>query len=371
MAGTDWHVDMERKKAQLAFLLSLGLCANLLELFIPAVPFLPWLKPGLANAFTLAAIYLTGPASGILLALLRSLISAIFTGVPVTSLLIGGIGGLLSATGMGLLVRLSRSRPFFSPIGISVAGALLHTSAQLIVVYFLFIKSAYLFWQLPVMGPFAAATGVLTGWLAVKTIRFLESRTATLSPRPLPLDETRTRPPFLKGFLLLLLSILLLAADGLRFQLFSALILISVLSLSGRRNCRPSLFLRFIPLAAVTLLLNAFTEPGHYLSLFPWVTWEGLEKGTMLTLRLLNLIALSLSLLRREELLIWLAFCGKRWAVLSEACDVGQRAIRVLPETVAVLVRFAKGSADKKGFGKFRYFKMNIEKMMGEILEKS
>lgn len=356
-----------RQGAALAFLTAIGVCANILELFFPAPPLLPWLKPGLANAFTMAAIALYGPVAGLSVALLRTLIAAFLSGLPVTSLLIGGASGIISSLVMGIAwVATGRGR-FLSLYGMGMVGAFTHTLVQLGIVYLLFVRNAWIFWQIPAMGPASILTGLLTGAIAVLTVRFITRADFIPKPAPEPLPARPARPALVRLTALVLASLLIFRLSGLVAQ---ALVLFMVaLPIWGRRNPGP-LLLRFLPLLLLTLILNAFTEPGHYFQGIPFVTREGIEKGLFLNLRLANLIGLSLILVSKDDLSALFSVLMRFHPAFAAFGELGIRSLGGIPAAAGV---FGKVYASGKGLGpvkRWRHLTGSLPGAMREVLER-
>lgn len=364
-----WRDDSRQNEALMAFLLTLGVCANLLEFLLPAPPFLPWLKPGFANAFTMAAIVFGGPVAGVQLALLRSLIAAAMSGLPLTSLCLSGAGGLVSAAVMGSLWQALGKRGWLSLLGLGMAGAFTHTLTQLGVIYLLFVKNGYVFWQLPVLGPMAVVTGSLTGLLAHATVRFIRTHENALnneSPPIIPAGHAGRSLAKL-GFLFLL-SIAIFLIHGLVWQAVMAPLLLVLLGTRRRRMV--AVLLRFLPLLLLTFLINAFTEPGRLVPLFPWVTFDGLEKGAFLLLRLVNLIALSLNLFQLDDLTALLGFAEKRFPASGPWARVAIRGIAGIPATTTAFHDALKDAPE--GLGKrvrhvWTVFPGTLEKLLKTI----
>ena len=147
--------------SRLGILLSLCLVLGFVEGMLPDI-FVPGVKLGLSNVVILLAIYAYGWKEGLLLGVLKALLISFFTG---TFLSMGGwmsiSGTLLSVILMILLHTLFKR---FSPIAVSLLGALGHFLGQL------FIASIYLgspIWGYAPLGMvLALLTGVLTGILA-------------------------------------------------------------------------------------------------------------------------------------------------------------------------------------------------------------
>ena len=152
--------------ARLGVMLSLALILGFIESMLPDI-FLPGVKLGLSNVAILIVIYVYGAKEGLLLAVLKALLVSFFSG---TFMSMGGFmsitGSLLSAIFMILLHIVAKG---FSPIAVSLIGALAHILGQLLIGY------AYLGGAVWVYAPLslvlAGATGVLTGILACVLLR--------------------------------------------------------------------------------------------------------------------------------------------------------------------------------------------------------
>ncbi len=147
-----------------ALLAGFGVVMFLFESLLPHP--LPWAKPGLANIATLLALYWLGAASAWAVTLLRILLGSFFLG----SFLNPGFwlslaGGVASVAVMTLLKKFGEKQ--FSVIGISLAGALAHVLAQIIVAGFLIVRRWEIVYLLPVMLWPALFAGVVVGLAAL------------------------------------------------------------------------------------------------------------------------------------------------------------------------------------------------------------
>ncbi len=98
------YADQDHRHTTLlkACLLLLSVSLAALELFIPRVPLLPWLKPGLANIVAVAWVVLYGPRDALLYVLIRSWLIGFYFGFSLISLLLGTAGGMCAVLGMSL-----------------------------------------------------------------------------------------------------------------------------------------------------------------------------------------------------------------------------------------------------------------------------
>jgi len=120
---------------------------------------IPWLRLGLANIITLIALCLYGIRVAMIVTLIRVTLSSLFTGTflgPGFMLSLGG--GVTSTLAMGYVLHLVPR--LFSPVGLSVIGALFHNMAQLLLAYVIIIQR----WgALVLISPFVILLGVVTG----------------------------------------------------------------------------------------------------------------------------------------------------------------------------------------------------------------
>ncbi len=136
-----------------ALLGALALGVHAAEAQIPLL--FPGVKPGFANAVSLAALVLLGWKSALGITLLRICISFLLGGNIFAFAC--SLGGGLSSLGiMAFLYR--RLHHLLSLPGISVVGALTHNLAQIAVVAFL-MRTSRIFLYLPVL----FFTGILSG----------------------------------------------------------------------------------------------------------------------------------------------------------------------------------------------------------------
>jgi len=152
----------------MGLLIAAGLLLFLFESLIPRP--LPWFKPGLANLLTLLALYRFDSRSAMIVTLGRILLAALILGTlfsPIFWLSISaGCGAALS---MSLLYRAGKR--LFSPIGISLAGAVVHNVTQLLMAWLLIVKDAHIILLLPLLLLPALLTGPLVGLVAVLILR--------------------------------------------------------------------------------------------------------------------------------------------------------------------------------------------------------
>lgn len=155
-------------------LLAVGL--NGLELLVPRIPLFPWFKPGFANIITIIWIIRYGTVDAILYTILRSWISGFYFGFSLITLTLSVSGGIVATAGVGVLWTLLGKRRILGSVGLAIAGAIMHNSAQLLVVYLLFMRNDSVFYQVPLMMIASIVFGGLTGFMVPYVKGVLDSR---------------------------------------------------------------------------------------------------------------------------------------------------------------------------------------------------
>lgn len=143
-----------------ALLAGFGLVMFLFEAILPRP--LPWAKPGLANIATLLALYLLGAASAWAVTLLRVLLGSLLLGAFMNpGFWLSLAGGVAAVAVMTVLQRYGAKQ--FSVIGVSLAGALAHVLAQILVAGLFFVGRWEIVYLLPAMLWPALFAGMVVG----------------------------------------------------------------------------------------------------------------------------------------------------------------------------------------------------------------
>ena len=154
-----------RKLTTLGLCVALALILSYVESLLPPLMAVPGVKVGLPNIVILYLLYRYGWKEAGAVSLIRLLLSAaLFTGF--VAFFYGLAGAVLSLAGSALLKRSDR----FSPLGVSVAGGVLHNLGQ-IALAALILESGYIFAYLPVLLLSGTLAGALVGLLAGILIR--------------------------------------------------------------------------------------------------------------------------------------------------------------------------------------------------------
>ena len=161
-----------KKQVFLGFLVSLALVLYLVEAMLPNPFPLPGAKLGLANLVTLLTLMLFGLKEGLFVALLRVLLGTILSGTFTGPVFIISLSAaLVSTLSMSLFLGW---KDIFSPISVSIIGAISHNLTQLLVVSFL-IGTFNIYFYLPVLLIIAIPVGTSTGYIASLVKRYLDN----------------------------------------------------------------------------------------------------------------------------------------------------------------------------------------------------
>jgi len=318
--GIHGHPDIVR----VALLVAAAAVLQVAESFIPYP--VPGVRIGLANVVTLVALVRLGRGEAIRISFLRTVIGSVFMGTFLSpTFLLSLSGALASALAMAGLHFLGEKTPArFSLLGISLAGAVTHMLAQVLVAYFLLIRAAAIVTLMPWLALAAVATGLLTGVVALQAARKLraeETEFTAKTPRrearagvgpvgdPLPAAVGTDRPAvsvlsrapaWLKVSVTLLLAVALVA--GQHRVVFAAVALFLALSAALARVsfARLGRDLRRVGLLAALAFVVPALATGYGRVLFALgplrVTGDGLAAGGFFAARVL-LLSLATTIL--------------------------------------------------------------------------
>ncbi len=144
----------------IAMLLSMAIVVSVLESFIPM--FIPGFKLGLANVITLIMLYEFRSSEAFLVQILRIVIVGLLRGTFLSPIFIMSIsGGLLSFLFMWIFTKFK----LFTPIGVSVLGAVTHSLGQIAAAIFIIGTDAIMYY-FPFIGLLSLGSGILSGIIA-------------------------------------------------------------------------------------------------------------------------------------------------------------------------------------------------------------
>lgn len=144
---------------------SLAIVFGYIEHLIP-MPFgIYGIKLGIANLVVITMLYTLGASSAFTINMLRIILCSMLFG-SFTSFWYSLVGGLLSFAVMLILKRTNK----FSPMGVSICGAVTHNIGQIIVAVILLDEFKIAFY-LPVLLITGAITGAIIGLIAIPIIK--------------------------------------------------------------------------------------------------------------------------------------------------------------------------------------------------------
>ena len=144
----------------IAMLLAMAIVVSVLESFIPM--FIPGFKLGLANVVILIMLYEFKSYEAFSVQILRIIIVGLLRGTFLSPIFIMSLsGGLLSFFFMWLFTRVR----LFSPIGVSVLGAVTHSLGQMVAAIFIIGTNAIIYY-FPFIGLLSLTSGILSGVIA-------------------------------------------------------------------------------------------------------------------------------------------------------------------------------------------------------------
>ena len=154
--------------AKTGLLLSLSLVLSFVESCIPAFVAVPGIKAGLANIVVVFALYRINFKTAFTISVFRVLIAAVVFG-SVISLAYSLSGAVVSLCIMALLKKTS----FFSVVGVSVAGGVMHNVAQ-IATACIILGTDKILYYIPFLLIGGTVAGILIGTAGAVVIKRVE-----------------------------------------------------------------------------------------------------------------------------------------------------------------------------------------------------
>jgi heptaprenyl diphosphate synthase len=164
-------VEKNHRIATLAVFIAMAVVVHWFEGVLPRPA--PFIRLGFANIFTLCAIYLFGGAWGLVVVAGRVFIGSLIAGGLFTPTFVLSLGGGISAA----LVMWWLPKSMFSPIGVSVGGAVTHIAAQIFLAAFFIVQHASLLSLMPILLLISIATGILNGYATELILAVFKNRT--------------------------------------------------------------------------------------------------------------------------------------------------------------------------------------------------
>ena len=278
-------------------LLLFAIALNTIELFIPRIPFFPWLKPGLANIITIVWIIRYSFIDSLLFITLRVWILSFYFGFSFITFTLGYSGAICACCAMTICWNIFGKKKILGTIGIAIIGAAFHNAGQLLAVYFLMAKNTHLFYQTPLMLFASVLFGGIVGFLVPVLINIITEISYKKYDYKIKIPESNTIiiPHIFISILLLFLCISLIFISNTSFLFITAVSItlyvqylvkgsISTLLLPLRR-----FWLMFI---FIGILHSFFTYGIRVYPFFP-VTYEGIHKTLILWIKVWTWIQTS------------------------------------------------------------------------------
>lgn len=161
------HIGSTARLTLMAVLVSAAAVLQLIESPLPR--FLPWLKPGIANALTLYALVRLSTTAGLTVAVLRTAVASLFLGNFLSPVHLISFAGATSAA--LVMAALRRLIPGAGLGVISVAGALANNSAQLGVVQIMFAGNLSFWFHIALMIWIAVPSGLIVAKVTHELLR--------------------------------------------------------------------------------------------------------------------------------------------------------------------------------------------------------
>ncbi|MDD4802000.1 MAG: Gx transporter family protein [Syntrophomonas sp.] len=165
-------MSKNRRYAIIIILVTNAILISLLESIIPVLIPVPGVKLGLASIITLIGLVFLPLTDVLWIVIIRCIVVALLTrGVMMLAFSISG--GILSALIMFIIYQ--QLSQYFSLKGISIVGALVHNTTQIIVASLLLGQLVVLYY-LPILIVSAVITGYITGGISEIAIGELKGK---------------------------------------------------------------------------------------------------------------------------------------------------------------------------------------------------
>lgn len=151
-----------RRQVFLALFVAIAVTMHALETLLPTP--VPWLRLGLANIMTLAALYLYDGRAAWTVCLARVGLGALLLGRLFSPGFWLALSGTILATTIMLVANRIAGRKL-SPVGISALGAAGHALGQVLTARLLIIQHPAIWQVFPLFLCFTVFAGILTGWI--------------------------------------------------------------------------------------------------------------------------------------------------------------------------------------------------------------
>lgn len=156
-----------RKSVMLAFLVAVGILAQLLESFVPIAWIVPGYKIGLANIVSLFALYMLDAKSMIIVSLLRIFLASLLQGTLFSVSFWLSLSGMILAS---IAMLIGKKVNIFSIYGVSILGAAFHNVGQVIAITFIY-QQYFMQLFLPILLALSIVSGLCIALLCNQIIK--------------------------------------------------------------------------------------------------------------------------------------------------------------------------------------------------------
>lgn len=159
-----------KKLALIGVLAAVAMILSYIEALLPPIySAVPGIKLGLANIAVIFALYSINLKSAALISAIKVFLSALLFG-SVTSFIYSFSGAVLSLVMMALM----KKSTLFSPVGVSVAGAVMHNVGQVLCAIII-LGTAEIGYYLTFLSVSAVVSGMLVGLVSALLIKKLKA----------------------------------------------------------------------------------------------------------------------------------------------------------------------------------------------------
>ncbi|MDO5576824.1 MAG: Gx transporter family protein, partial [Fibrobacter sp.] len=317
--------------------LLVAIALNALELFIPRIPFLPWLKPGIANAVTIIWIIRFGVKDAVLYTILRSWISSFYFGLSFLTIILSISGGVLATLAMGGAWKWLGKKGLLGTTGMGIIGALFHNVGQLVTVYFVLTRNTSVFYQFPFMCAASVVFGGVAGGIIMPILWHVINDRPLSHALSLPvsatLDKYTAVHVAVSLFVLVGCVSLFMVSDF--FVLLTLALVLSVVGAVLKKDIKTVLYpLRLWPIFLFIMLIYLGFSYGKRIEFLPFLTYEGVSVTVSQILRVWTWVMCGLILKKFRFNEIVYSFLKKIYPSHIETLLSGLLALEYFPEVI-------------------------------------
>lgn len=317
------------------FLVAVAL--NALELFIPRIPFLPWLKPGMANAVTIIWIIRFGVKDAVLYTILRSWVSSFYFGFSFLTIILSICGGVSATLMMGVGWKWLGKKGILGTTGMGIVGALFHNIGQLVTVYFVLTRNMSVFYQIPFMCAASVAFGCLAGGIIMPVLWRVINDSQLSQVLSLPVStvlEKYTTVHVAVSLSVLIGCVSLFLVSDFCVLLTLALVLTGIGAVLKRDIKAVFYPLRFWPIFLFIMFIYLGFSYGKRIEILPILTYEGVSVTVSQILRVWAWVICGLILKKFRFNEIVYSFLKKIYPSHTETLLSGLFALEYFPEVI-------------------------------------